>query len=329
MVPFAGYEMPVQYASIIEEHRTVRSTAGPVRPVAHGRDRGHRRGGGRVPASRSRQRPGGVGDRPGPVLDGVRRRRRHHRRPHRVPAGDRALLGRLQRLEPRRGHRAADGGLHAARGLRTQLRIARRPDRPRGSAGPERRGARADLTDAGPRRDRQLPVRRWRRCRESRASSRGPATPERTASSCSAPPRRAASSGRRSPAAGSRTAPGRAGSARATRCGSRPGCRSTATSSIVTTNPFEVNLGRVVKLDKGDFVGRAALAAVQQSGPDAQARRPSHARQRDSSHGYAVQPTAQTVGHVTSGTLSPTLGDKIAMALVPGGLAEHRRRRSR
>ena len=28
MVPFAGYEMPVQYASIIEEHRTVRSTVG-------------------------------------------------------------------------------------------------------------------------------------------------------------------------------------------------------------------------------------------------------------------------------------------------------------
>ena len=33
------------------------------------------------------------------------------------------------------------------------------------------------------------------------------------------------------------------------------------------TNPFEVNLGRVVKLDKGDFIGRAALQAVQQAGP--------------------------------------------------------------
>ena len=28
MVPFAGYEMPVQYTSIIEEHRTVRSAVG-------------------------------------------------------------------------------------------------------------------------------------------------------------------------------------------------------------------------------------------------------------------------------------------------------------
>ncbi|MDQ3148711.1 MAG: glycine cleavage system protein T, partial [Chloroflexota bacterium] len=28
LVPFAGYEMPVQYTSIIEEHRTVRSAVG-------------------------------------------------------------------------------------------------------------------------------------------------------------------------------------------------------------------------------------------------------------------------------------------------------------
>ncbi len=32
-------------------------------------------------------------------------------------------------------------------------------------------------------------------------------------------------------------------------------------------NPFEANLGRVVKLEKGEFVGRAALQAVQQTGP--------------------------------------------------------------
>ena len=28
MVPFAGYEMPVQYTSILDEHRTVRSAVG-------------------------------------------------------------------------------------------------------------------------------------------------------------------------------------------------------------------------------------------------------------------------------------------------------------
>ena len=28
IVPFAGYEMPVQYSSVIEEHRAVRQAAG-------------------------------------------------------------------------------------------------------------------------------------------------------------------------------------------------------------------------------------------------------------------------------------------------------------
>jgi aminomethyltransferase len=37
--------------------------------------------------------------------------------------------------------------------------------------------------------------------------------------------------------------------------------------------------------------------------------------------GYAVHADGRAVGHVTSGTLSPTLGAKIAMALVPAELA--------
>jgi aminomethyltransferase len=82
------------------------------------------------------------------------------------------------------------------------------------------------------------------------------------------------------------------------------------------TNPFEVNLGRVVKLEKGDFVGRAALQAVQQAGP---ARKLIGLKMVDNAiprAGYAVLAAGEPVGHVTSGTLSPTLGDKIAMALV-------------
>ena len=33
-----------------------------------------------------------------------------------------------------------------------------------------------------------------------------------------------------------------------------------------TTNPYEAGLGWTVKLDKGDFIGRAALAKVKESG---------------------------------------------------------------
>ena len=86
-------------------------------------------------------------------------------------------------------------------------------------------------------------------------------------------------------------------------------------------NPFEVNLGRVVKLEKGEFVGRAALQAVQQAGPSRKLiglRMIDHAIPRA---GYAVRHDGAEVGHVTSGTLSPTLGEKIAMALVPAELA--------
>ena len=36
MVPFAGYEMPVQYEGIIAEHLWTRENAGPVRRQPHG-----------------------------------------------------------------------------------------------------------------------------------------------------------------------------------------------------------------------------------------------------------------------------------------------------
>jgi aminomethyltransferase len=88
------------------------------------------------------------------------------------------------------------------------------------------------------------------------------------------------------------------------------------------TNPFEVNLGRVVKLEKGEFVGRAALQAVQQAGP---ARKLIGLQMVDNAiprAGYPVHADGAPVGAVTSGTLSPTLGTKIAMALVPAPLAE-------
>ena len=88
------------------------------------------------------------------------------------------------------------------------------------------------------------------------------------------------------------------------------------------TNPYEVNLGRVVKLEKGEFVGRAALAAVERTGPS---RKLIGLRMLENAiprNGYEVRANGTAVGTVTSGTLSPTLGTKIAMALVPRELAE-------
>jgi aminomethyltransferase len=83
------------------------------------------------------------------------------------------------------------------------------------------------------------------------------------------------------------------------------------------TNPFEAGLGRVVKLDKeGDFVGREALEKVARDGP---ARRLVGLALRGrgiARHGYPVLDAEGRTGEVTSGTMSPTLGEAIAMAYV-------------
>jgi aminomethyltransferase len=81
------------------------------------------------------------------------------------------------------------------------------------------------------------------------------------------------------------------------------------------TNPFEAGLGRVVKLDKpGDFVGRAALERA--------AREPLAKRlvglrvtgRGIARHGYPLRDAEGRAGVVTSGSQSPTLGYPIAMA---------------
>ncbi len=86
------------------------------------------------------------------------------------------------------------------------------------------------------------------------------------------------------------------------------------------TNPFEVNFGRVVKLDKDDFVGRDALRAVADAGPRRRLIGLEMIGNAIPRAGYEVRSDGQPVGRVTSGTLSPTLGTKIAMAMVPAEL---------
>ncbi|WP_292857701.1 glycine cleavage system aminomethyltransferase GcvT [Microbacterium sp.] len=87
--------------------------------------------------------------------------------------------------------------------------------------------------------------------------------------------------------------------------------------------PAQAGLGRVVASDKGDFVGKAALAEAPADLPvlvglAAEGRRAGRA-------GYAVYAGAEggdPVGEITSGALSPTLGHPIAMAFVPPALAD-------
>ncbi len=85
-------------------------------------------------------------------------------------------------------------------------------------------------------------------------------------------------------------------------------------------NPFEAGLGRVVKLDKAaDFVGRAALEKVAAEGPTRQLVGMTIDGRAIARHGYEVfeSDSDNSMGVVTSGAPSPTLGVPIAMAYVP------------
>src|SRR5579863_4391026 len=89
--------------------------------------------------------------------------------------------------------------------------------------------------------------------------------------------------------------------------------------------PFEAGLGRVVKFDKpGDFVGREALAARAAEGPRAVLAGLTMESRRIPRHGYPVLEggSGARVGTVTSGAPSPTLGVPIAMAYLEPG-ADH------
>ncbi|MCA9876827.1 MAG: glycine cleavage system protein T, partial [Thermomicrobiales bacterium] len=81
-------------------------------------------------------------------------------------------------------------------------------------------------------------------------------------------------------------------------------------------------LGWAVKLDKGDFIGRDAMAALKAGGVPRKTigfrlvERAGSAR-----HGYEVQVDGRAVGVVTSGGRSPSLGEEIGLALVEAGVA--------
>jgi aminomethyltransferase len=83
------------------------------------------------------------------------------------------------------------------------------------------------------------------------------------------------------------------------------------------TTPFDAGLGRVVKLDKpDDFVGRAALETVAETGPAKRLVGLVMQGRGIARHGYPVHAGDRRTGIVTSGTQSPTLGKAIAMAYV-------------
>ncbi|MGH2511895.1 MAG: glycine cleavage system aminomethyltransferase GcvT [Candidatus Limnocylindrales bacterium] len=90
-----------------------------------------------------------------------------------------------------------------------------------------------------------------------------------------------------------------------------------------TVNPYEARLGRVVRLEQAaDFVGRDALRRIAAAGPDRLLVGLAMTGRGIARHGYPVHAGGRVTGTITSGTLSPTLGRAIAMAYVAPGDAE-------
>jgi aminomethyltransferase len=87
-----------------------------------------------------------------------------------------------------------------------------------------------------------------------------------------------------------------------------------------STNPLEAGLGWIVKPAKGDFIGKDAIEKVRAEGP---ARRLVGVEMADRSiarHGYRVfghgAPSATPIGLVTSGSYGPSVDRSIALAYV-------------
>ena len=81
--------------------------------------------------------------------------------------------------------------------------------------------------------------------------------------------------------------------------------------------PFEAGLGWIVKLEKGEFVGREALARQKESGVNRKLSALRMVGRGFPRPGYPVIADGERVGEVTSGTVSPSLGVGIALSYLP------------
>jgi len=92
-----------------------------------------------------------------------------------------------------------------------------------------------------------------------------------------------------------------------------------------TTTPWEAGLGWVVKLDH-EFVGRDALARQKSDGVRRRLVGFTMRERGIARHGMAIHaagdPAGERVGEVTSGTTSPTLGVAIGMGYVPDRMSK-------
>jgi aminomethyltransferase len=89
-----------------------------------------------------------------------------------------------------------------------------------------------------------------------------------------------------------------------------------------STTPYEAGLGWIVKLKKGDFVGKAALERQKTDGIPRKLIGFTSPERAFPRHGYPVFYNGQPSGEVRSGTMSPSLNIPIGTAYLPFDVAK-------
>jgi aminomethyltransferase len=88
------------------------------------------------------------------------------------------------------------------------------------------------------------------------------------------------------------------------------------------TNPLSAGLMWVVKLDKGPFIGSARLEEYVQAGAALTVAGLTSSSRAVPRQNYVIRNAGEDVGFVTSGTFSPTLNKPLGMGYLPPDLAE-------
>ncbi len=83
-----------------------------------------------------------------------------------------------------------------------------------------------------------------------------------------------------------------------------------------SANPLEAGISWAVKFDKGDFIGREALLKVKEEKPKRKLVGMILEGRNIARHGYKIFKDGEEIGFITSGGYSPTLGKSIALGYV-------------
>ena len=89
-----------------------------------------------------------------------------------------------------------------------------------------------------------------------------------------------------------------------------------------TTNTLEAGLGWITKLTKSEFIGKDALLKVKETGLNRKLVAITSDEKTFPRHGYDISVNNNKVGFITSGTVSPMLEKPIAMGYVETKFAE-------